>query len=65
MGGSIGGPIGGRATGDEKTASQERLDQLALETQRLMEQYKRSMELMSNIMKSMHDMAMKAINNTR
>jgi hypothetical protein len=51
--------------GDEKTAGMQRLEQLSLETQRLMEQYKRTMEMMSNLMKSMHDMAMKAINNTR
>jgi hypothetical protein len=51
--------------GDEKTAGIQRLDQLSLETQRVMEQYKRTMELLSNIMKSMHDMQKQIINNMR
>jgi hypothetical protein len=61
----MGGPIRGRTTSDEKTASQERMDRLALETQRVMEQYKQTMEMLSNIIKAMHDMQQKAINNLR
>lgn len=51
--------------GDEKTAGIQRLDQLSSETQRVLEQYKRTMELMSNIMKAMHDMQKQIINNMR
>jgi hypothetical protein len=41
------------------------MDRLALETQRVMEQYKQTMEMLSNIIKAMHDMQQKAINNLR
>ena len=52
----------------DKTVSdgvQEFQARLQMNVQRAMEQQKRSMELISNIMKALHDMQMQIINNMR
>ncbi len=56
---------GGNLMGDPNGKPPESAAALQLEVQMALEEWKRSYELASNILKSLHDMAMTAINNTR
>lgn len=54
--------MGDKTEADGVRRLQERLD---VSVQRAMEQQKRSLELVSNLMKALHDMQMQIINNMR
>jgi hypothetical protein len=54
--------MGDKTEGEGVRKLQERLD---VSVQRAMEQQKRSLELISNLMKTLHDMQQQIINNMR